>query len=295
MKKLNTSKKQLIYAALVFLVAPSLSFAAPVTLTNASTELIVNGGEANNGLVPFNGYFRYTDLGASEETTWSIDPFLRYSDGSTSILSNGASSGFGSPSDIGGSVVRSNATISSRVDVQADTELLGSNAKTTFSFTDLSGGGLDGTDFVFYAENDLFGFADDAASFTGSIGGDDLALFMFDSSAGGLSVKLTGSAISGATLDLFGAGIWTGWGTSLESGDLSVLSSDGSNFATLGDLGLALGFSLTGNSATLIINYDTQPNPPTTVPEPTTVALLGLGIVGITLRRRKTGRKSFTG
>ena len=263
--------------------------AAPITLTNGTTQIRVNGGEANNGLVPYDGYFRYTDLGAAEETSWSIDPFLRFSDGSTTILSNGAAGGFGSPSDIGGGVVRSTASVTSLVDVTADTELVGSNARTTFSFTDLSGSGLGGTSFVFYTENDLFGFANDAAAFTGSIAGDDLALFMFDSAAGGLSVRLTGEDVSGADLDLFGAGIWPAWGTALESGDLSVLSSDGSNFAILGDLGLALGFSLSGSSATVVINYDTQPEPPG-IPEPSTVALIGLGIAGIALRRRKTGR-----
>ena len=68
----------------------NFSYAAPVTLTNATTSLTVNGGEANNGLIPFNGFFQYTDIAASEETTWSIDPLLVFSDSSTLILSNGA-------------------------------------------------------------------------------------------------------------------------------------------------------------------------------------------------------------
>ena len=30
---------------------------AAVTLSNATTQLLVKGGEANNGLVPYDGYF----------------------------------------------------------------------------------------------------------------------------------------------------------------------------------------------------------------------------------------------
>ena len=82
--------------ALVLVVSSvGLSGAAPVTISNATTSIQVNGGEANNGLVPFDGYFRYTDIGEGEETTWSIDPFLRFDDGSTLILSNGSAGGFG--------------------------------------------------------------------------------------------------------------------------------------------------------------------------------------------------------
>ncbi len=262
--------------------------AVPITLSNATTSVDVNGGEADNGLVPFDGYFRYTDIATGEETTWSIDPLLRLAEGTTAVLSNGAAGGFGSPTDVGGGVVRSTATTRS-VTTQADTELVGSNAKTTFTFTSATGATLDGVTFVFYAENDLFGFADDAAAFTGSIAGGDLALFMFDTAAGGLTVKLTGEAVSGAALTLFGADLWTGFGTALEGGDLSVLSADGSNFETVGDLGLALAFSLSGTSATVVINYDTQPLPPDTngVPEPDSLALVGLGLAAALYRRRR--------
>ncbi len=231
--------------------------AAPITLVNATTELVVNGGEADNGLVPFDGFFRYTDLAAAEETTWSIDPLLRFGDGTTAILSNGSAGGFGSPTDAGGGVVRSAAT-NGGISTQADTELVGSNARTTFTFEAAPGVRLDGVTFVFYAENDLFTFDDDTAAYTGSIGGGDLALFMYDTTAGGLTVRLTGESVSGSTLSLFGAGLWTGFGTALEGGDLSVLSADGSNFVTTGDLGLALAFALSGTSATVVVNYDTQ-------------------------------------
>lgn len=265
----------------------NVTWAAPVTLSNATTSLTINGGEANNGLVPFNGYFRYTDIAESEETTWSIDPLLVFSDGSTSVLSNGSTGGFGSPADIGNGVIRSTSTTPGKITTQADTELIGSNARTTFSFSDHTGNGLDGTTFVFYAENDIFSFGNDTATFTGSIAGDDLALFMFDTAAGGLSVKLTGEGKTDANLSLFGAGIWTAWGTALESGDLTVLSNNGANFATEGDLGLALAFTLTGTSAEVVVNYDTQPMPP--VPLPPAFWLFASGLLGL-ITIRKTNR-----
>ena len=262
----------------------NFSYAAPVTLTNVTTSLTVNGGEANNGLIPFNGFFQYTDTAASEETTWSIDPLLVFSDSSTLILSNGATGGFGSPSDLGNGVVSSTVSVASNISVQADVELVGSNARSTFSFTDLSGSGLDGTTFVFYAENDLFSFSNDVAAFTGSITGGDLALFMFDSVAGGLTVRMTGEANAGATLSLFGAGIWQAWGIALEAGDLSILSSNGANFVTNGDLGLAFAFTLTGSSAEVVVNYDTQPMPP--IPVPAAAWLILSGVLAFSPFRR---------
>ncbi len=48
----------------------NVTLAAPKTLSNVTTSLTINGGEANNGLVPYNGYFQYTDIAESEETTW---------------------------------------------------------------------------------------------------------------------------------------------------------------------------------------------------------------------------------
>ena len=261
---------------------------AGVLLSNSTTSLQINGGEAINGLVPYDGYFRYTDLAANEETTWSIDPLLRFSDSSTSVLSNGDAGGFGSPTDIGGGVVRSTAT-SGFISTQADTELIGSNARTTFTFTAAPGNLLDGTTFVFYAENDLFGPQDDFTAFQGSIATNDLVLFQFDSAAGGLTVKMSGEAGVGSQLSLFGAGLWTAWGTDIENGDLSVLSSNGSNFVTTGDTGLALGFSLSGETATVIINYDSQSQPPvvTAVPEPSTLTTFVLGMFVLVWARRK--------
>jgi len=251
---------------------------AAVTLSNPTTQLLVKGGEANNGLVPYDGYFHYTDVGQSEETTWSIDPVLVFSDSSTVVLSNGSAGGFGSPTDMGGGIVRSLATVSRpglTIGVQADTQLIGTNARTTFTFT--SDQPLDGTTFLFYAENDLFGAGDDEAAFTGSIAGNDLALYQYDSAAQGMTVRMTGVSGTNSTLTLFGAGLWTAWGTALEAGNLSVLSSNGSNFATLGDLGLALAFSLSGTTAVVTIDYDTQPEPPVLSSVSGTITYTGAG------------------
>lgn len=260
--------------ALVLTALPCMPLlAAPVVLSSASTDLVVNGGEAGNGLVPYDGYFRYTDRATNEETTWSVDPMLRFANGSTAVLSAGGASGLGSATLNGGGAESS--AVSSGVSTTARTELIGSNARTTFTFTAAPGTRLDGTSFVFYAENDLFGFANDFAAFQGTIAGGDLALFQYDSAAGGLTVRMTAETAGGAALSRFGSGIWTAWGTALEAGDLDVLSSDGSNFVALGDIGLAMSFALSGSTATVVINYDTQPLPPG-VPEPSSVALVAL-------------------
>jgi YD repeat-containing protein len=193
--------------------------------------------------------------------TWSIDPVLLFPNGAVTVLSNANNSGaFGAPQHVGNGVVR-NTSVTNGVSVQADTQLLGSNAKTTFTFTAAPGTTLDGTTFVFYAENDIAGIQN-VAAFTGSIAGGDLALFQYDSGARNFTVRLTGASGPGASLNLFGAGRWTGFGAAIEAGNLAVLSADGSNFVTSGDLGLALGFSLNGTSASLVINYDNQPTPP---------------------------------
>ena len=264
-------------------VAPLV--AAPITMMNVTTELVVNGGEAGNGLVPYEGYFRYTDLATAEETTWSIDPMLRFAGGSTAVLSAGGASGLGSPTLVAGGAESS--ALSGGITTRARTELIGSNARTTFTFTAATGMRLDGTNFVFYAENDLFSFSDDAAAFQGSIAGGDLALFMYDTSAGGLTVRMSSETSGGALLSSFGSGTWTGFGTALELGDLSVLSSDGSNFVALGDLGLAMNFSLSGTTGTVVINYDTQPLPPS-IPEPSSLVLAALALGLLTRRARRT-------
>lgn len=263
---------------------------ATVTLSNATTIVDVEGGDAANGLIPYDGYFRYTDIATGEETTWSIDPVL-IGPGGVSVLSDGI---LGSASASGGGALSSGAA--GAIGVSAFTELVGTNAKTTFTLT--STAAMDGTTFVFYAENDIFGFADDTAAFTGSIGGGDLQLFMFDTLAvsggsPGLTNVLSGEVVAGATLSLFGSGSWTAFGDALELGDLSVLSSDGSNFETgPGDLGLALGFDLVGTSAIIVVNYDTVATlPPELVPESTALALFGLGLLGLAATgRRRIGR-----
>ncbi|MGH8562580.1 MAG: hypothetical protein ACREXW_00260 [Gammaproteobacteria bacterium] len=115
-------------------LSPGLVPASPVILSDPTTSVEVNGGEANNGLVPFNGYFRYTDIAAAEEATWSVDPLVVFPNGDTWVLSNGSAGGFGSPVNLGGDIVRSTSTLAD-LTVTADTELVGSNVRTTFDFT----------------------------------------------------------------------------------------------------------------------------------------------------------------
>ncbi len=237
------------------------SSGSSITLSNNTTSLVVSGGLARNGLTSYGGYYTQTDLARNTRPTWSVDPVLRFPNGAVTVLSNANVSGaFGAPQHIGNGVVR-NTSVTNGVSVQADTELVGSSPKTTFTFTASPGETLNGTTFVFYVENDIIS-VQNIASFTGSIAGEDLALFQYDSDARNFTVRLTGEADTGASLDLFGAGRWTGFGYAIETGDLGVLSPDGSNFVTSGDLGLALGFSLSGTSASLTINYDNQPTPP---------------------------------
>lgn len=182
----------------------------------------------------------------------------------------------------------------------AHTELVGDNAKTTFSFSAESS--MEGATFLYYAENDIFGFADDVADFGGSIAGGNLVLAMYDSLAisggsPGLSVLIDATTVGDASLTLFGSDLWTGFGTALEGGDLSVLSSDGSNFNKgPGDLGLVLAFSLFGTEAEVTVNYFTEAEIPdlpssATVPLPASALLLAvaLGVIGCCATRPTRG------
>lgn len=250
--------KAFLSFACVLVCHATSALAAPLSLRNETTTVVVNGGEMGNGLVPYGGFLEYRDHAhGNEETTWSIDPVL-IAGGRAVNLAAVRTGGFGAPAKgEEDSIVC--ATRLGKTDVSCKIELVKSSARQTFKF---KGDKLDGVTFLYYAENDLFGHANDVAAYTGSIKQGDLALFMFDSHDGGLSVKLTGEAVSGSQLTLFGGGIWTEWGSRLERGDLRVLSPNGGNFARYGDLGLALAFELSGQEATVVINYDTQPAPP---------------------------------
>ena len=266
------------------LVLPATVHAATVTFQNATTRLDVHGGETNNGLVPSGGYFDYFDIAKNETTTWSIDPLLVFPSGTpkTVVFSNGSAGGFGSPTNLGNGIARSTGAARG-ISVQADTQLLGNIARTTFTFTSPTAA-MDGTTFVFYAEDDLFSAANDAATFTGSIAQNNLALFQFDSATSDFFVKLTAHDLTNAALTSFASGVWTGFGTSLEAGDLSVLAPDGSKFATSGDLGRALAFNLTGSVASVTVDYQSVPQ----VPEPATCAVLALAAVALNRRRRRS-------
>jgi hypothetical protein len=67
---LNIRSLRLAVFVLIVGLSGGAAMGAPIVLSNATTVLLVNGGESNNGLVPFDGYFRYTDVATGEETTW---------------------------------------------------------------------------------------------------------------------------------------------------------------------------------------------------------------------------------
>lgn len=264
----------------VFMLASSAM--AFETLENATTRLQVFGGEASNGLVPSGGYFDYFDKARNDSTTWSVDPVLIEPTGAVHVLSNGLLS---SPV-LDGSAIVSNATVGD-ISIEARTQLIGSTARTTFSLQVIpaigggGGVGLSGYKFLFYTENDINGVNDDA-TFTGSIAGGNLRLFQFDEAGSEFFVRVNEVDRSNAQLSLFGSGRWTGFGTALEAGDLSVLSSDGSNFVTSGDIGNALLWDLGSDfTSSITVDYLTVAE----IPEPTTLALLaGAGL--LVLRRR---------
>lgn len=266
-----------LLVALVLLSSAGSSVSAePLMLRNESTTVVVNGGMANNGLIPEGGFFNYIDHAHNQEkTTWSVNPVLITGDRHRRIfdLATASRGGFGWPEKTEDDSLRCQVRAAD-IDIECRFELVGSNAKQTFRFR---GSKLDGMTFLYYAENDLFGHSNDVASYTGSISDGDLALFMYDSQAGGLSVRLDGEAVANAELTLFGAGLWTHWGRSLERGDLSVLSDDGRNFVRVGDLGLALAFELSGSEAVVVINYDTQARPPY---DPKSLQYLESGAIG---------------
>lgn len=254
-------------------VAASSVASANVVFDNTTTTLTVNGGDALNGLVPANGYFNYFDKAQNDETTWSVDPVLIAPTGAVSVLSNGLLS---SPTLIGGAAVSTAATAG--INVTASTSLIGQIARTTFTF--VAPNSLAGYQFLFYAENDINGVSDEA-TFTGAIASNDLRLFQFDDPSQAFFVRLNQESASNAALALFGCGDWTGFGTALEAANLSVLSADGSNFDTSGDIGLALQWNLgAGPTATVTVDYATT----NIIPEPTSLAVIGLVLLGV--RRR---------
>jgi len=151
-----------------------------VVLENATTRVTVNGGAANNGLIPSGGYFDYFDKSAGELASWSIDPILISPTGTVHVLSNGILT---TPT---GSAAVSTATTGDVLST-ATTTLIGTNAQTVFDFSTSTT--LEGWKFLFYTENDLFSASDDVATFTGSIATGDLNLFMFDSTTKSFFVR----------------------------------------------------------------------------------------------------------
>ena len=265
-------------AAVCAMAAAGPAARGAVVFETADVKLTDFGGEANNGLTSFGGYFTFVDKGFNnEETTWSVDPLLIGPTGGVTVLSNGGAGGLGSPNAAGTSI----ATVGG-VGVSATTTLVGRVAHSVFTLTAPPNGSLNGYKFVFYAENDIFG-AQDSAAYEGSIVGGNLLLKQYDTNAQSLTVLLGPGLLQNATLTSFGSGIYTGFGDALAAGNLSVLSADGSNFATSGDLGQAFAFNLSGASATITVDYGTQ----SIVPEPAALGLLGMVAPALLRRRRR--------
>jgi hypothetical protein len=203
------------------------------------------------------GYSRYRDRSTNVSPNWSVDAVLVLADGRAFVLSDRRHGALGPAAAVGGGIARSVGAIEG-ISLLAESQLVGRVARTTFRLT--SAAALDGATFVFFVDDDLgTAWWDDAASFSGSLAGGDLVLLQSDSVAGGVTTRLTGRAVSGAELALFGAGTFPATSVALEdAGDLSWLSSDGSGFAleAIGGRAAALAFALQGSEAVVETDYE---------------------------------------
>ena len=255
--------------------------AAPVVFDTAGATLSVDGGEADSSLTQRGGYYRYFDKASGAELTYSVEPLLIFPDASLAPvrLTQSAAGGFGTPTLVGGAA--QNLASVNGIDVTARTSLVDGFAVSTFDIASTTS--LAGVTFVFYAENDVV-TSTNTATFAGGTALDDVVLYQNGGSIGNLTtVVLQPGKTTNADLSLFGSGVFSGFGGSLEAGDVSVLSNDGSNFVFgPGDLGLALAWSLSGTNASLTVSYGSA----AAVPEPASLSLLA-GSTGLLLARRR--------